>query len=192
MVAEQPWIGDRCFGGAAAIPVRRPFARIARGSEAWVGDAACQVFPAHGSGVGPGLIAAHTLAAALADGRGPTGYAVAWQRRWGGLLASYDVFRRHSQTLSAEQLARLMTTGLLDSHGVRQGLLQRLPTVPLRSVLPKALALARAPRIAAGFGAVLARMSIVRALYARYPEDPARLPAWARRVAAVFGEPQRT
>ena len=52
-----------------------------------LGDVAGQVFSAHGSGIGAGLVAARMVGEALAKGR-PYDYAVAWQRRFGGTFAA--------------------------------------------------------------------------------------------------------
>ena len=125
-VEDNPWIGDVVFGGARAIPLRRPRV-LARGDVALLGDAGSQVFSAHGSGIGVGLVAARQLADALAHGAGPQGYARAFRRRWGILLASYDVFRRLSQRLSARQVSWMMRAGVLNETSVRTALEQRLP-----------------------------------------------------------------
>lgn len=186
---EQPWIGEPLFGGSRAIPIRRPFDRLTDGRVALLGDAGSQVFPAHGSGIGAGMVAARELAGALADREDAHGWAVSWQRRWGALLASYDLFRRFSQTLSPPELERMIGSGLMDAETTRAGLAQRFPSVPLRAVPAKLGPLAREGRLAGGLGAVLLRMAVARALYAGYPRDPARLPAWSRRVARLFGDP---
>src|SRR5699024_5550118 len=55
MLAElrerEPWLGAPVSAGVGVIPLRRPFARTTAAGVALVGDAGCQVFPAHGSGV---------------------------------------------------------------------------------------------------------------------------------------------
>jgi flavin-dependent dehydrogenase len=193
---SQPWIGDTLFGGARAIPVRRPRDVLARGPIALLGDAACQVFPAHGSGIGPGLVAARVLADTLADiaahRRASTdlhAYAVAWQRRHGGLLAAYDLFRRFSQTLTPDDLARMIERGLMDPELARAGMAQLLPRLPVRALPAKLWALARCPRLSARLARIGARMLAVRALYARYPHDPGQLPRWSRAVARLFRDP---
>lgn len=191
-VAEQSWIGAPIFGGARAIPLRRPFDRIAGGNVAAIGDAAAQVFPAHGSGIGAGMVAARTLADALAEGRGVEGYAVDWQRARGGLFASYDLFRRFSQNLTAGELEELMRRGLMDPDMARCGMAQEHPRPHLASLPNKAIQLKRAPRLAARLGATVAKMMATRALYARYPLDPNDLPRWSRQIAMVFGDPPDT
>jgi flavin-dependent dehydrogenase len=125
-VEEQPWIGERLFGGARAIPLRRP-RLLARGSVALLGDAGSQVFSAHGSGIGVGLVAARQLADALVRGAGPEGYARDFHRRWGTLLRSYDLLRRLSQRLSAREVGWMMRAGLMNEATVRMALEQRLP-----------------------------------------------------------------
>ncbi len=190
LVAKQPWIGPRLFGGARAIPLRRPFDRLARGNVALIGDAACQVFSAHGSGIGAGLVAARVLADQLTEHASLEAYAVSWHRRYGGLFAGYDAFRRLSQTLAPHEIEHMLDSGLLDDWGARAGLEQRLPSLGRDALvrvgsfgrgLSKNGALGR--RIAVALG----RMAAARALYATYPRRPERLPAWSRRVARVLG-----
>jgi flavin-dependent dehydrogenase len=125
-VAAQPWIGQTLFGGARAIPLGLP-RELGRGPVALLGDAACQVFAAHGSGIGVGLVAARLLAGALASGAGPRGYARAFHRRFGLLLRTYDAVRRLSQRLSTRQVALLMRTGVLSARIARLALEQRSP-----------------------------------------------------------------
>jgi menaquinone-9 beta-reductase len=199
-VASQPWIGETLFGGARAIPVRRPRDVLARGPIALLGDAGCQVFPAHGSGIGAGLVAARVLAdtvAAIKAARSRSrssstdlhAYAVAWQRKHGGLLAAYDLFRRFSQALSAADIECMMKHGLMDPDIGRAGLEQTLPGLPARALPGKLIALARCPGLSARLARIGVRMLAVRALYARYPRDPAHLPRWSRAVARLFRDP---
>ncbi len=188
-VSDQPWIGELLFGGARAIPIRRPLDVIAAGRVAALGDSAAQVFPAHGSGIGVGMIAARMLAESVARGAGPGDYAIRWQRRWGGLMASYDLFRRFSQRLGPGELEAMMASGLMDPELARAGMAQALPRPTPAMIAGKSLALAQRPRLAARLGAVALKMAAARALYSRYPTHASRLPAWSRRIASVFGEP---
>jgi flavin-dependent dehydrogenase len=188
-VAEQPWVGERIFGAAWTLPLRRPYDSIVDGRVALVGDAACQVFSAHGSGVGIGLIAARLLADALVGRGGLDRYALAFHRRWGGLLAGYDIFRRFSQTMDASDVATLMRAGLLDETGVREGMSQRLPRLTPSLAVPRLVASARAPVAAGRFLGVLARMGVAKALFANYPATPSRRRVWSRIVARAIGDP---
>lgn len=120
-VTRAPWLGERLFGGQGAIPLRRPYATLARDRAALIGDAGCMVYASHGSGVGMGLIAARLLADASA-GDGDPGAPAALARyerslhsRFGPLLSAADAFRRFSQGLSYDDVVAMFDAGLLDA-----------------------------------------------------------------------------
>jgi flavin-dependent dehydrogenase len=192
-VAEHPWIGPAQFGGARAIPLRRPFDRLVHGRVALLGDAASQVFSAHGSGIGIGLLAGRLLAESLAAGR-PAHYERRFLREHGGLLAGYDIFRRFSQRLSADDLARMMQVGLLDATSALAGTAQRWPSpfgYPAAALASKLAGLSRAPALALALARVGARMAEIAALYRVYPGADLAGPAkvWSRAVARIVGDP---
>jgi flavin-dependent dehydrogenase len=171
------------FGGRGPIPLRRAHDRLANDRVALLGDAGCQVFPAHGSGIGAGLVAARMLADTLVRGDSLRDYEVAWQRKHGGVFAFFDVFRRWNQTVSEETIGRAMQGGLIDAETLRAGIDQALPRPSVRSVATKARGLFAQPVLAK----VVARSIAVRALYARYPRRPDRVATWARQVDRVLG-----
>lgn len=190
-VADHPWIGAARFGGSSAIPLRRPYDRLASDRVALLGDAGCQVFPAHGSGVGAGLVAARLLADTLAADRPLREYEVAWQRQHGALMASFDVMRRWSQALDGAAVANLLTFGLTEASLMKAGLNQELPRVSLRALLRLGpgmrRALAEAPQLARSLVGAAVRSKLVHALYARYPQDAAAVPAWSRKIDRLIG-----
>jgi flavin-dependent dehydrogenase len=186
-VREHPWIGARVFGGQGAIPLRRPYDRLARGNVALVGDAGCQVFPAHGSGIGAGMLAAKLLAETLAANRPLRDYEVAWHRRWGGLFAAYDAFRRWNQTMDPELLDELMGAGLLDATTARAGLDQTMPELSLATIPPKARALRARPRLLGAFARVAAQAGIVQLLSAFYPRsEKGWFRVWCASMASIL------
>lgn len=186
------------------IPLRRPYARFTAPGLALVGDAACQVFPAHGSGIGLGLIAGRLLADAVA---GPAGahdpgreqvlwdYQAAFQREFGGVLLSSDIFRRLSTAgLGAAGVRSLIAAGLMTEPMARSGLDQQWPEPDPAELASLAGRLTRAPGLARRMLPRLARGPAAGHLAASYPEqvDVAALtrvgppgPAPARRAAAV-------
>ncbi|MFO0751117.1 MAG: FAD-dependent oxidoreductase [Myxococcota bacterium] len=126
------WVGALRFGGQAPIPLQRPRRHLAhvdgRGAEAravvWIGDAASQVYAAHGSGIGAQLVAARMLGEALAA-RGAAGAAAwqrAWHRRFGASFVAADAFRRLSMRLGPRGLAFMLKAGLLRASMVRLGM----------------------------------------------------------------------
>jgi flavin-dependent dehydrogenase len=181
-VAQHAWVGARVFGGSGAISLRRAHDRLASDRVALLGDAGCQVFPAHGSGVGAGLVAARLLADTLASGGTLRDYEVAWHRRHGGIFAFFDVFRRWNQQVDSATLGRVMGLGLIDADTLRAGIDQILPRPTLRSVAAKARALAGDPALAKALAVTAARSVAVHALYRRYPRRADRVATWARGV----------
>jgi flavin-dependent dehydrogenase len=166
-VESAPWLGERLWGGRGAIPVRRPYERLVDAGVALIGDAACQVHAAHGSGVGIGLLAARALARAVEGSDDPgalealAAYERSFHREHGGLLAAADAFRRFVQQASRDDLAALLATGLLDERLASAALAQE-PTRPdLRfalSMLPRA---ARAPGLSLRFLPLAARSAVL-------------------------------
>ena len=186
LVRGQPWIGARVFGGSGAIPLRRPYDRLATDHVALLGDAACQVFPAHGSGIGAGILAAKLLSDTLARGGTMRDYEVAWHRRWGGLFAAYDAFRRWNQELDPALLDVLMEVGVIDATFARAGLDQTMPKLSLGALAPKARALGRRRALLPGLAKVAARVGLVHALSAIYPRDARAQAPWSRGMARVL------
>jgi flavin-dependent dehydrogenase len=191
LLAEHPWIGTSLFGGAGAIPLRRPYDRFVAPGLALVGNAACQVFPAHGSGIGIGMVAGRLLADAVADAADPGAeetlwrYQVSFQRRYGGLLAAYDVFRRLVQSLDGADVETLLAAGLINANGYRDGLDQRFPAPGVGDIRDLLMGVRAAPGLVARLVPALARMVPAAALYKVYPSDPRRLGGWSRAIAGV-------
>jgi flavin-dependent dehydrogenase len=195
--ARHAWIGEKRFGGAGAIPLRRPYDRLAAPGIALLGNAACQVFSAHGSGIGIGMVAARMLANAATlypDPGGPRAmwsYQAGFHRRWGGLLGAYDLFRRFTQSLEGEAVGALLAAGLVTEAGYRAGLDQRLPPLNPAELAATLRGVATAPRLASRVLPTLTRMAPAVALYGRYPERPSEraLGVWSRAAARLFGDP---
>jgi flavin-dependent dehydrogenase len=186
-VADTSWIGEPIFGGSRAIPIRRPYARLFEGRVCALGDAACQVFAAHGSGIGAGMVAAKILADALAEGRGLQGYATDWQRRYGGVFGAYALFRQFTQSLGASDIEALMRSGLMDADMAADALLGRIPRVGLTEALQKLIAISKVPRLTARLAPTVARMGAAQLLYAAYPHSPKRLAGWEKLCDALLG-----
>lgn len=181
-VAREPWIGRVEFGGARAIPIRRPYTHLVADGIALLGDAGCQVFSAHGSGIGVSLIAARLLAETVGDahGRGRDigarpalwPYAARFHRDWAGVLGGSDAFRRLSQTLDPDTANRLIG-GLMTQNMVLATLAQKPASIGLDD-LPHVLRGAMAdPAILMRLAPVLLRMPLINIVASAYPaHDP--------------------
>jgi len=194
-VRSEPWVGPRLHGGFGVIPLRRPYARFTAPGLALVGDAACQVFPAHGSGIGIGLIAGRMLADAVGGTTDPGDEHVVWryqaafQHEFGGLLVASDIFRRLSTELGEEGVAALVRSGLMTETATEGGLDQRWPEPPASEVLALAGRLVRAPSLARRMLPRLARGQVAIGVGSRHPDtvDVAALERWDRGVQRLLG-----
>ncbi|MBM3664053.1 MAG: hypothetical protein FJW94_14490 [Actinobacteria bacterium] len=160
-----------------------------------MGDAASQVFPAHGSGIGIGLIAGTVLAEQVAGFADPGGEAATWsyqaafQRGFGGTLAAFDVMRRFNSAIGTDGVRELFRSGMFTPTVARDGLEQRWSVPPAAEALTSLRRMAAAPRRGAPMAAALARAAAVRSLYRRHPAGPdeAALGRWSAATARLFG-----
>ncbi len=177
---QHDWVGPRIFGGSRALPLRRPYSRLVAPGIALLGDAACQVYPTHGSGIGIGLAAARMLADAILGalrrredpGARPAmwGYSSAFHRKWGALMCSADAFRRFSQTLRPADVDRMMGHGILSPQMVADGLAQRPASVHLDGLWTQLRGMSKAGDLAARLIPVLARLPLIERVAATYPK----------------------
>jgi flavin-dependent dehydrogenase len=189
------WIGESLYGGAGLIPLRRPYARFTAPGVALVGDAACQMFPAHGSGIGIALVAGAMLAEATSgaddpgDERALWRYQAGFQREHGGMLAAYDVVRRLSTRLGTPGVAEMIRSGLVGPDSTVAGLSQQWWSPPPRELPRLAAGLAARPGLAARVLPALARASAAHRIHSAYPDAPdeSTLRSWSRRADAVLG-----
>ena len=192
---DERWIGDPIMGGSGVIPLRRPYARFTAPGLALVGDAACQVFPAHGSGIGLGLIAGRMLAEAVSGAADPGAEATLWsyqaafQREFGGPLAAFDGFRRMSTALGTRGVGILVGAGLMSEQMAIAGLDQQWQTPPRSDLPAMAARLARHPALAARMVPMLLRGQLAGRMGSRYPAevDQAALARWDRNVSRLLG-----
>jgi flavin-dependent dehydrogenase len=196
-IVDNPWIGARHFGGSGAIPLRRPFARLSAPGLALLGDAGGMMFCGHGSGIATGLLAARQLADALrnASDLGSDAvtwrYAAAYHRAQGGLLLAYDLIRRATQAMTADEQETLMSTGIVSEASIKAGLLQEPPPLGVGELARTGSRALRAPRLAARMGLKMRNLPATLAHGRTYPLSPdsIALAAYEARSAALVGDP---
>jgi electron transfer flavoprotein-quinone oxidoreductase len=195
-IAREPWIGARRFGGAGAIPLRRPYSRLGAEGLALLGDAGCMVFAAHGSGIATSLRAARLLADSVRRYADPGSadatwdYSAAFHRHEGGVLLAYDVVRRLTQSLARDELEALLATGIVTAASVRAGFVQAAPPVSWAELVRVARASVRAPRLAMKAGMYVRNVPACLAHPRSYPAafDLRALAAYETRSAALVGD----
>jgi len=186
-------------GGAWLVPTRRPLYSMVGNGIMVVGDAACQVNPIHGGGIGPsmsgGKLAAE--AAVLAHERGDFSletlwtYNVQYMRGYGVKQAGLDVFRILLQNCSNEDLNygmkyKLITEGDLLQASMGAEARFNITDVTMRVFRGlKRLGFLMKLREASNL------MKRARELYRKYPESPKESEKWKMQVKAIFQEARR-
>lgn len=184
------WVGKRILGGGGSIPLNAPLGTLTAPGIALVGNAANQVFSTHGSGVMPALQAARMLSDAVAGASDPGAadvlwkYTAAFQRSMGAMLATYNIFRRFSETLSAAEIGKMFRYGLMNEAMMISGIRQQMPSPSLSDGLNALLAAVRDPAFAARMAKALAGMPLVYLHYRNFPEkcNEAEFLRWQRRA----------
>ncbi len=181
-VAKNPWVGDKIFGGQRAIPLRFPYGNLIAPGVALVGDSACQVYSAHGSGIGMGLLAAKQLAVTVIEAahRGQDlgsltalwPYAYEFHKQYGALLAVSDLSRRFSQTLSPYEVHQMIAGGMMTEGVLKSSLLQQQPEVALGELPQQIRGLFTAPGLAVRLGLLFAKVPKILWAARQYPEQP--------------------
>jgi flavin-dependent dehydrogenase len=88
-----------------------------------LGDAAGQVFAAHGSGIGAQLVAGRMLATAFVEhgARGTTKFERQWHRRFGPAFFAADAFRRMTRLFGPRTVDFVLRSGLVPKALIRAG-----------------------------------------------------------------------
>lgn len=191
LLQRHAFIGPCLRSGSALIPIRRPYSLIVAPGFALLGDAACQVFPAHASGVGVAMLAARLLTDAVASGDDQGSLQALWRyqsgfmRGYGSVCAAYDSFRRMVMELDTDELYQLFEYGLITANGSKMALLQHLPSVKLDDLPAFIISAIRAPKLVAKMAPTLIAMQRIRRCYTQYPPapDPRAVFQWARTSA---------
>lgn len=199
LAARLGFTGQRLFGGGGKVPLRRSYDLLVGDGFALCGDAACQVFPSHGSGVAAAMRAG-TLLAEVADAALAARdlsraalwpYAARWQRGRGAVSAAHDVLRRFSETLAPDEVDRLLRGQLLGPEELRQSLAcepMQLDPVGLLRRAPRVLRVL--PWLARRFAPAVRRALGVQRLYGRFPArwDEGAFRLWQAEVRRSFRE----
>ncbi|MEM3692498.1 MAG: geranylgeranyl reductase family protein [Candidatus Bathyarchaeia archaeon] len=112
--------------GGGIVPTRRPLLCLVAGGFMIVGDAACQVNPIHGGGIGPsmtgGKMAAEAAVEALEKGEASRenlwSYCLRYLRGYGAKQAVLDVFRHFLQEAKDEELNYGMSHHIIEEEDV--------------------------------------------------------------------------
>lgn len=181
-LTRNPWVGDKIFGGQRAIPLRYPYGNLVAPGVALLGDSACQIYSAHASGVGIGLLAAKQLAVCVIKAAhqgidiGSLSalwpYSANFHKEYGLLLLSSDLMRRFSQILSPYEVHQMIAGGIMTEGILKSSLLQQHPEISLGEFSRQLRGLIAAPALAFRMGLLLTKIPKLLLALNQYPDKP--------------------
>ncbi|MHA1863392.1 MAG: geranylgeranyl reductase family protein [Candidatus Thorarchaeota archaeon] len=183
-------------GKGGAVPVRRPLKSLVGDGVAFVGDAALQVNPIHGGGIGAGMragiilgeVAREAIARRDITAKGLWTYNTRYLTNFGKRLAALEIFRRLLQSVSDEDMnygfeRRILEAGDLMAANKGDGF-----SLSVKDKMK---------RVRRGAGKVSLLLKIQKAAslmkkmskaYAAYPSSSAGLDAWERNVIGIVND----
>jgi len=200
-VLQRPLFGSSSVihGGGGVVPTRRPLDSFVGNGIVVVGDAACQVNPIHGGGMGPsmrgGKIAGEVIAEALEKGKPSLENLwpinIRFMESYGAKQAGLDAFRIFLQGLTNEDLNYGMRYRLIKEEDVLGAILGediRLNVTDATRRIFRGLGRSSFLRSLYNMAKTVKK---AKALYSGYPSSPDELPEWRAQVQRLFGEARR-
>jgi len=180
--------------GGGIAPVRRPMNTMVDNSFMVVGDAACQVNPVHGGGIGSSMLggvhAGVTACEALESGdtsmKGLWPYNRRYLESYGMKQASLDIFRWFLVGITNEEINFAFKKEIIKADD----LLAASMTGNIRLGRPEKVrrlmsALGRVPLLMR-LAKVADLMDRARTVYSEYPDSPDKLPKWKSRLDPIY------
>jgi len=196
VISDMPLFNDSkvLTGGGGLVPTRSPISPMVGNGIIIIGDAACQVNPIHGGGIGSsmmgGVKAAEVIIEALKKGdvskEQMWPYTGMFMAAYGAKQAGLDLFRLLLQSLNNEEMNYGMSHHLITDDDL------------LKASMGEDLKLnitEKTSRLFKGLGCVSLLMKLnstaklmkeVKQLYKNYPDSPAGLADWQSKVDQVF------
>ena len=180
-------------GKGGAVPVRRPLKSLVGDGVAFVGDAALQVNPIHGGGIGAGMragiilgeVVRESIASRNLSATGLWSYNTRYLPNFGRRLASLEIFRRFLQDVSDEDM----------DFGFERRLLEANDLMAANRGDGLSLSMAdKMKRVKRGAGKISLLLKLQKAAslmkkmskaYSNYPNNPDKLENWEKTVLGI-------
>ncbi len=181
-------------GGTWYVPTRRPLDNMVGNGIIIIGDAACQVNPIHGGGIGPsmkgGTIAGKTIIEALekddVSRGGLWAYNVNYMETYGLKQAGLDVFRKLLQESDDEELSYGMAYKLITEEDLLQTSLGKEVKLSIGEKTTRAFRGMRKFGFLRKLRDRINVMNKARAWYKRYPVSLEGFEDWKQGVDKLF------
>ena len=192
--------GSRALtGGGGLVPTRRPISPMVGNGVIIIGDAACQVNPIHGGGIGSsmmgGVKAAEFIIKALENGdvsrEALWPYTGVFMELYGAKQAGLDIFRMLLQRLTNKEMNYGMRHHLItddDLLKTSMGEDMKLNITEKTSRLFKGLG---SLSLLKKLNATAKIMKDIKALYRNYPSSPEGLQEWEKKVQLLVDKAKK-
>ena len=188
--------GKVLHAGGGIVPTRRPLDTMVTNGFATAGDAAYQVNPVHGGGIGSGMLGGYLLAlnASKALEVGDVSEAELWNynvdfmNAYGAKQAALDVFRIFLQSLTDEEINYGMTNKIIKEEDLLEASLKGDLKISALDKLGRVIRALGRPSLLPKLKVVASYMKKVKELYKNYPRSPSAFPMWRNEIKKVFEE----
>jgi len=181
-------------GGGGIVPTRKPISPMVGNGIIIIGDAACQVNPIHGGGIGSSMMGGVKAAEVIIDAlkKGDVSKEALWSYtgifmvQYGAKQAALDIFRMLLQSLNNEEMNYGMSHHLITDDDLLKASMGedlKLNITEKTSRLFKGLGCLS---LLKKLNSVAKLMREVKELYRNYPSSPQGLPDWESKVNQVF------
>ncbi len=201
LILSMPFFkGSRALtGGGGLVPTRRPISPMVGNGVIIIGDAACQVNPIHGGGIGSsmmgGVKAAEFIIKALENGdvsrEALWPYTGVFMKLYGAKQAGLDIFRMLLQRLTNKEMNYGMRHHLItddDLLKTSMGEDMKLNITEKTSRLFKGLG---SLSLLKKLNATAKIMKEIKALYRNYPSSPEGLQEWEEKVQLLVDKAKK-
>jgi digeranylgeranylglycerophospholipid reductase len=179
-------------GGVA--PIRRPIDTMVDDNFMLVGDAACQVNPIHGGGIGSSLLGgAHAgITASEALEKNDTSIEALWDynpqyhKSYGVKQASLDIFRWFLLNVTNEDIDYVFRKQIIKAGDLLDTSMTGEVKFGVGEKFKRLIAGAGRVPLLLRVNKVAKLMDEIRGVYAKYPDSPKGLEAWKARLVPIY------
>jgi flavin-dependent dehydrogenase len=181
-------------GGGGLVPTRRPISPMVSNGVIIIGDAACQVNPIHGGGIGSSMMGGVRAAEIIIDSlkKGDVSREAMWpytgtfMKEYGAKQAGLDLFRMLLQNLTNKEMNYGMSHHLITDDDLLKASMGedlKLNITEKTSRLFKGLGCLS---LVIKLNTTVKLMKEVKNLYRNYPDSPQELDEWEDKVNKIF------